>query len=330
MKLKKFAAFASALAMALSLTACGSENGGTAEADVTTKAADKNEAVEYDMDGVKTAAPAEPSLEFVEPAAEDFEYNYDAVLKGVIITKYKGTAEAIRIPTELDGDPVVQFSLGGPAKVTQVEISGGFTSIGEKAFAYSSNLKSVIIPDSVTDIGKEAFTLCKNMKSIEIPNSVTEISAAAFYDCVALENIEIPNSVTKIGRNAFCHCKALKSVTIPDGVTIIVGGTFYGCGSLESVTIPNSVEYIDEKVFVDCSNLKEITLPDGVILGDSVFQNCTSLRNLTLSDNVSRSGGNLFDGCSALTVTYKGNEYNYTNFEDLYAAMPEKEYALDE
>lgn len=325
--MKKLTVLAIALTMLLSFAACNSEkSGGTADAALPKTTPANTGAVEYDMDGVKTTLPAESSLKFVEPAAEDFEYNYDAVLKGVIITKYKGKAAAIRIPTELDGDPVVQFALGGRPQITHVEISDGITSISEDAFAYSSNLKNVKIPDSVTEIGQTAFFLCKTMKSIEIPNSVTEIGVGAFNSCVALENIEIPNSVTTIGTNAFRFCKALKSVKISDSITIIAENTFFDCESLESITIPGNVEYIGNHAFEDCASLKEVTLPDGVILGDSAFKNCTSLRSLTLSDNVSRSGGSLFEGCSALTVTYKGNEYNYTNFKDLYEAIPEKEY----
>ncbi|MDE5577246.1 MAG: leucine-rich repeat domain-containing protein, partial [Oscillospiraceae bacterium] len=103
---------------------------------------------------------------------------------------------------------------------------------------------------------------------------------------------------------------------------------------LESISIPDSVEFIDWATFMGCSKLKEVTLPDGVILQCGVFENCTGLRNMTIPDNVSLTSWGAAYGflykCDGLTVTYKGNEYNHTNFEDLYKAMPQKEYTFNE
>lgn len=98
--MKKPTALVIALVMALSLAACGSDSEG-----------------------------AEP-VEFVEPAAEDFVYNYDAALGGVKITGYIGGTTAIRIPAELDGDPVKQISLNGySGNITYVELPDGITGI---------------------------------------------------------------------------------------------------------------------------------------------------------------------------------------------------------
>ena len=50
------------------------------------------------------ATTTEPVDRFVEPPAEDFEYTYDAVLKGVKIVRYNGGARTVRIRA-----PVVQI-----------------------------------------------------------------------------------------------------------------------------------------------------------------------------------------------------------------------------
>lgn len=349
--MKKLTALAIALTMLLSFAACNSEGGGTAKADVSTTA--KAETVKDETTTAKpeeTTVPeettteetttTEPEIEYVEPAAEDFEYKYDAALKGAVITKYTGSAEAIRIPTELDGDPVVQFSLEYNKTVTHVEIPDSITYIGSEAFYNCANLESVIIPDSVTTIGYEAFCGCGNLKSIEIPNSVTEIGMGAFWQCYSLESVEIPNSVTTIGQGAFSDCKNLTNILIPDSVTELgcgsVNGLSFGlfknCENLKSVTIPKGVTTIVEKSFEGCTSLKDITLPDSIIMDGGAFAYCTGLRSLTLPDNASgyssryRGANDFFSGCDGLTVTYKGNEYNYTNFWDLYNAMPRKEY----
>lgn len=168
---------------------------------------------------VKTAA------EFIEPAAEDFEYQYDAALRGVKITKYLGDAEAIRIPSAIGGDPVKHIRLSGSG-MTRVEIPYGVTEIGQYAFFSCEELTSVIIPDSVEYIGSQAF-----------------------FCCTELTETDIPDSVTVIGNDAFFGCTKLRTLTLPDGIVHI---------------------------------------------------------------------GNCFDGCVALTVTYKGHEYIYTDFDELY------------
>ena len=183
--MKKLISTAIALAMLLSLAACGSDEGGsTAEADVTTMAATEavkdettataEETTVSEETTAEETTTTEPPLEIVEPAAEDFEYNYDAAVKGVIITQYIGKDKAIRIPAELDGDPVVQFVLNNNV-ITHVEIPDGFTSIGYRAFSKCPNLKSVTIPDSVTEICEEAFNKCPKLESITISNNVTRI-----------------------------------------------------------------------------------------------------------------------------------------------------------
>ena len=68
----------------------------------------------------------EPTNEFVEPAAEDFEYNYDAALGGIKITKYIGEANKIRIPAQINGNAVKTIQLSN-RKITQVELPDSFT-----------------------------------------------------------------------------------------------------------------------------------------------------------------------------------------------------------
>ncbi|MBD5140496.1 MAG: leucine-rich repeat domain-containing protein, partial [Ruminococcus sp.] len=183
MKLKKLTALAVSLTMALSMTACGNQSAdsGNAEADATTKWEMATTAEETTTTEAFTAetteattteeiTTTEPVDKFVTPPAEDFEYTYDAVLKGVKISRYNGGATAVRIPAELDGDPVVQIgddteyevkdNKMGFSNVTQIEIPNSVKIIDENAFLWCENLKSVKIPDSITEIGNSAFEYC--------------------------------------------------------------------------------------------------------------------------------------------------------------------------
>ena len=194
----------------------------------------------------------------------DFEYE---LLEDdtVTITGYTGYADALEIPSEIDGKKV--------------------TSIGDVAFENCDSLTSVTIPDSVTTIGDWAFAWCDSLTSVTIPDSVTTIGGTAFIRCGSLTSVNvsvdnqnyssqngvlfnkdktmliqypigkedkeytIPYSVTTIGDSAFWDCNSLTSVTIPDSVTTIGDYAFRDCDSLTSVTIPDSVESIGYQAF---------------------------------------------------------------------------------
>ena len=106
-------------------------------------------------------------------------------------------------------------------------------SIGESAFQYSSDLKSVTIPGSVTSIGNRAFILCSGLKSVNIPNSVQSIGNDAFSGCSSLSSITIPMGIAKVSYEAFINCENMSSVTIPSSITEIDFGAFKNCSSLK-------------------------------------------------------------------------------------------------
>lgn len=145
--------------------------------------------------------------------------------------------------------------------MTVAVIPDGVTSIGDRAFQYCINLKSVTIPDSVTSIGERAFELCKSLTSITIGDGVTSIGYCAFYHCESLESVTIPNSVKTIGNSAFGGCKNLTNIYIPNSVTHIGDEAFYFCKSIKSMTIPSSVTsigrsafgYCDDNLVINCS-----------------------------------------------------------------------------
>ena len=126
--------------------------------------------------------------------------NYQYVLlpdETAEIRKYTGAAEALTIPSDLNGVKV--------------------TSIGKSAFYKCLSFTSVIIPDSVISIGDSAFDRCHNLISVTIPDSVTSIEDNAFYACNRLSSITIPDSVIFIGKNPFCNCESLSSIIVsPD------------------------------------------------------------------------------------------------------------------
>ncbi len=148
------------------------------------------------------------------------------------ITKYRGEAEALDIPSELDGYTVTSIGEGafsGRRSLTAVTIPDSVTSIGNGAFSGCASLVAVTVPESVTSIGKSAFSACTSLTAVTIPDSVTSIGDMSFYYCTSLAAVTIPDSVKTIGDYAFSFCEGLTAVMLPDSVTSIGDTAFYGC-----------------------------------------------------------------------------------------------------
>ena len=231
--------------------------------------------------------------------------NADPVeIDGIYYNLIEGTnsAQVTKSGTTNDytGDYIGDIAI--PEMVTYEGVTYSVTSIGNKAFSYSNNLSSIIIPNSITFIGDDAFSNCSRLTSIEIPNGVTTIGIRSFQSCRGLTSIEIPNSVTSIGNYAFSYCSGLISVTIPNSVTSIGENAFSGCRSLTSVEIPNSITKIEDYAFSRCSSLTSIEIPNSVISIDyHAFDGCSSLTSIEIPNNLTIIGSGSFMNCSSLT-----------------------------
>lgn len=271
----------------------------------------------------------------VVPPASDFKYEYDAVLEGITIRAYTGTESSIRIPTEIDGDPVIAFLgeeytevtwLGTGYQVTGNVLNKAVTHLEfEEGFTYISgisgeNVESVVIPEGVIAIG----SFGEKVKSISLPSTLKYIDDSTFYNCSELSEINLPSNLVSIGYNAFAFCTSLKEITIPGSVTKVGDSAFYGCENLTTVKFEDDNQdaseiYFDIRTFKDCENLKQIVLPDNITaIPKEAFYNCVALRELVIPDGVTKIGDKAFYNCNALTAVYHNIEYNYLNFYELY------------
>lgn len=183
-----------------------------------------------------------------------------------------------------------------PEKFNYEGLDYSVTSIGNYAFAYSSTLTSVTIPNSVTTIGERAFRDCKGLTSVTIPNIVTAIGAWAFYGCSGLISMTIPNTVTTIEKYSFYGCSCLTFVTIPNSVISIGEKAFRDCTGITSLTIPNSVAIIERYAFLGCSGLTTVTIGNSVrSIGSQAFAECSKLEEVfCLAEKVPETNSDSF------------------------------------
>lgn len=240
--------------------------------------------------------------------------------------------KSIEIPDSVSeiGDSAFKCeSINFSAKLAEVKIGKGVTTIGDSAFAGCKGLARVEISDgsALTAIGKQAFYQCYALENMIIPESVTAIGEYAFYNCIALTNIEIPDNVEKIGKYAFAGCRNVTSLTLSDcemgdhvfsectkltdivikkSVSAIGDYAFYRCTSITNITIPGNVRTIGKYAFAGDENgtrmqLAAVHIETGVQeIGDGAFAGCKNLTNVEISDGMKTIGNSAFQNCGML------------------------------
>ncbi len=210
---------------------------------------------------------------------------------------------------------------------TSFAIPGNIRYIGADAFYGNKALTSVTFPETVLEIGNLAFAYTENIKTLYIPDSVTHISIDAF-EAASFQSYEVsdtneylttadgvlyhptnktllyyppgkfgalytvPPGITRIDSCAFDGASNLITVHIPDTVTSIGAFAFYK-SSLEHLVVPGSVTEIGAYAFSK-STIKEITLPKTLTeISDGLFDYC-DLDSLTIPDTVTKIGSFAF------------------------------------
>ena len=265
----------------------------------------------------------------------------------------------VKIPSKVTAIPDHCFE--GCSSLESETIPDGVTTIGSGAFK-SCNLNALTLPSTITSIGNEAFLYNNNLKSI-ICNAATPptlgynafsiniypvikvpISSIAAYrkasgwkvftnyyggemiadgityridengaEVVAadssLTEANIPSVVEFEGNqypvimivtNVFFGNANLIVVTLPESLTTLGYGAFYKCKSLRAVKIPSGVTAIPDQCFYGCSSLESVIIPEGVTtIGICAFAVC-NLNALTLPESLEKIGVSAFGSNSSL------------------------------
>ena len=234
-----------------------------------------------------------------------WEYTLDSD-NNATITKYRGNASAVAIPSKIDGHTV--------------------TTIGAGAFRNNKSLYAVTMPDTVTSISNNVFYGCTNLSNIKLSKNLTSIGWRSFEDCVSLTDIEIPKSLKEIVHSSYNNYKGifnnsgLKTVTFEEGTSQVIGYLFYGANNLENVTLLDTMTQLEYDSFAYCTSLQSISIPETVTyIGTSTFIGCTSLDNIIMPDAITSIGSNVFYGCTNLSnikLSKNLTSIGWRSFED--------------
>ena len=144
------------------------------------------------------------------------------------ITKYKGDATEVTIPTSIGKNTV--------------------SSIGEKAFERCKSLEKVEIPSAIETIGSFAFLACENLKEVVLPKKIKNMGEHIFCSCDLLKD---SNGFIVIDNILFDYHGNAEDIVIPEGVVEIATGTFKSCFiKPSSLNFPDSLEIIGEDAFM--------------------------------------------------------------------------------
>jgi len=209
------------------------------------------------------------------------------------------------------------------------ETVNGYTvmKIGDDAFSWNLNLKTVELPNTVKTIASWAFAEALNLESVKMPNMLDSIGHQAFQECEKLKEISIPSSVRFIGLSAFVGCKSIDTIVIPEGIETIKGDCYAGCEALKTVTLPSTLKTIERMAFEGCRSLTSIELPETVeTLGYGCFwrSGLTSVHipaSVTKIESIQEAYWP-FCGCSQLTqITIAADNKVYDSRNDCNAII---------
>ena len=229
------------------------------------------------------------SAEAQEEAVVSFDGNYS-------LTVQSTNTASLAACVDFTGDIVIPDS---------VKASDGETyqivAISDSSFK-NQLITSVELPAGVASIGKKAFAGCSNLKTITLSSDLTLIDDSAFSNS-AIESISLPISLSYVGNFAFGECANLKSIAFPKNVSYIGEHCVSGCSSLETIVIEDGtkLEKWVTATFDNASAVTKIVLGDGIsFIGDQAFSGLAAIESISLPNTLTSIGNKVFDGCVKL------------------------------
>lgn len=157
--------------------------------------------------------------------------------------------KAIRIPITINklgergfsGASVESVHIRDVGKWAEIAFGGIYASpMKASTSVYINGRKKdeLVIPDSVFKINNRAFAYWTQFKSLILPRWCSGIGAMAFQYMTGLETVTIPNGVQYLEASSFGYCTALTEVTFEGWPVSISVSAFEGCTNLQNIYVP--------------------------------------------------------------------------------------------
>lgn len=144
------------------------------------------------------------------------------------------------------------------------------SSSEEESYPLTTNVRSVVLPDTVTEMGVAAFSRMYNLKSVHLSKRITYLDWYTFFDCRDLQKVDFPAKF-KADVSAFSYCGKLRGLMTEaknlKGATLIYKGNMVINSSDKTliqvmpqatkITIPTNVKWIQPNAFSN-SCLKKV------------------------------------------------------------------------
>ena len=193
-------------------------------------------------------------------------------------------------------------------------VPGSVKTIGTQAFANTSGIKAITLPEGLRAIEDTAFANCTAV--VNIPSSVTEIGTGALgrkklseivlssdnKDFVISDDVLYSADMTRL--LLYSDEKTDAELKLPESVTTVDPYAFYNNKNLMSAIVPDSVTEIGNYAFMNCSGLLFAKLPDALtIIPTGICQSCRKLQHFEVGENVNEINNSAFYGCNNLAIS---------------------------
>lgn len=135
--------------------------------------------------------------------------------------------ELVNIKLPRDLTEIESYAFWRCKKLETIQFPDNLREIKRNAFA-GTGLQEVDIPKGIDLIGEGAFSYCKDLKTVIIEGNT--YMADEVFAKSGVQNLELGKKVERIGKRAFKGCRNLKTVNIPRGVRLIEEGAFLETG----------------------------------------------------------------------------------------------------
>lgn len=206
--------------------------------------------------------------------------------------------------------------------------NSGQRDVLDNALAYSSHLRSIVLPERLKRIGNSALSGCSQLEEVIMPPGVRSLGSSAFSNCYKLEYILLPNGLESIGDECFNGCERLRNITIPRSVSEIGDKAFKDTG-LQRVILPDGLLELGSGAF-DGTPLTDLTIPSSTKITDDYLGYMSKMQEITVA-NGSRyytyEDGTLYDNTGLMLLIYPAGRAGVCHVPDGVEAIGQRAFA---